>query len=468
MLSLIPEFSGSISMLGRIVGWVINLGILIGSVGLGIIIFTIFIKLLTMPFEIYSRISMKKSSLAMEKVKPQLEKLKAQYKNDEQIYRQKSMDIYKKNGFSPFKACLPMLITLPLFFIIFSGFNNYSAWANINNYSEMAQAYNQSIKDLASDKKENTYSAAQVGSTNTWTYTQTQTQGDSNTSLLLIKRIVTVNATNGPKNNDSNGIANFFNNESVNGIKLSTLIDEVDKNWYKSFDNSLIQYKIELVVQPNNISQVAQTNEAVKAAMDKVGNNFTDDTAKANAIIEQVGKDASETKYKEINKKTRFLWVSNIWNSDVSYIHPLSYKALKNAGINISEEAFNKFTDNLSYERDKKPNGFFIIIFLSAGALFISQYFITRQSKTQNELMQGNGKAAKFMKWIPLILIPAMYIYFGFTYSMAYMLYLFLSSTISFISNLIVNSIIEKKFMKKEAIEIKNQYNKRIPTIKKG
>lgn len=158
MLSLIPEFSGSISMLGRIVGWVINLGILIGSVGLGIIIFTIFIKLLTMPFEIYSRISMKKSSLAMEKVKPQLEKLKAQYKNDEQIYRQKSMEIYKKNGFSPFKACLPMLITLPLFFIIFSGFNNYSAWANINNYSEMAQAYNQSIKDLASDKKENTYS----------------------------------------------------------------------------------------------------------------------------------------------------------------------------------------------------------------------------------------------------------------------------------------------------------------------
>ena len=145
MLSLIPEFSGSISMLGRIVGWVINLGILIGSVGLGIIIFTIFIKLLTMPFEIYSRISMKKSSLAMEKVKPQLEKLKAQYKNDEQIYRQKSMEIYKKNGFSPFKACLPMLITLPLFFIIFSGFNNYSAWANINNYSEMAQAYNQSI-----------------------------------------------------------------------------------------------------------------------------------------------------------------------------------------------------------------------------------------------------------------------------------------------------------------------------------
>lgn len=469
MLSLIPEFSGSITVLGRIVGWVINLGILMGSVGLGIIIFTLLIKLLTMPFEIYSRISMKKSSLAMEKVKPQLEKLKAQYKNDEQTYRQKSMEIYKKNGFSPFKACLPMLITLPLFFIIFSGFNNYSAWANVNNYREMAQAYNQSIKDLAvpSNTLETTYEGKQL-SGETWQYTQTQTQGDSTSSLLIITRKVTVNATNGPKNNNSSEIEKFFNEESVNNTKLSNLIQEVDNNWYKSLDNSLIQYELSLQAQANNIHSVAQTNQKVQAAVEKVGNTITDTQLRANAIVEQVGKDASEAKYREINRKTRFLWVGNIWNSDVSYVRPVSYQSLKSAGINISEDDFNKFTGNLSYERDKQPNGFFIIIFLSAGALFVSQYFITRQSKTQNDIMQGNGKASKIMRWIPLILIPGMYIWFGFTYSMAYMLYLFLSSTISFVSNFIVNGIIEKKFMKNEAKELQEQYNKRIPTSKKG
>ena len=481
MLSLIPEFSGSLSFLGRAVGWIINLGIIMGSVGLGIIIFTLLIKLVTMPFEIYSRVSMKKSSLAMEKVKPQLEKLKAQYKNDEQTYRQKSMEIYKKNGFSPFKACLPILITLPLFFIIFSGFNNYSAWANINNYSEMATSYNQSIKDLANTNTPSkiTYSGEQITSSNNpnangWVYKQISEQGDSSSNLLIIRRTVEVYTTAGPQQTNETEIQKFFETGELNGVKLSFLMDNVDRNYNINSTTSPFQYKLELVAQKDNISNAITNNPAVQAAAEKVGNNFNDDQKRAEAIIEQVGKDAAEAKYREINKKTRFLWVGNIWNSDVSYVHPIHFDTLYNAGINFgapnkeaAREIFNKFTGNLNYERDKQPNGFFIIIFLSAGALFVSQYFISRQSKTQNDIMQGNGKAAKIMKWIPLILIPGMYIWFGFTYSMAYMLYLFLSSTISFVSNLIVNAIIEKKFMKDEAKELQNQYNKRIPTANK-
>ena len=474
MLTLIPEFSGSLSWLGTAVGWIIKLGVLMGSVGVGIILFTLFIKLVTMPFEIYSRVAMKKSSLSMEKVKPQLEKLKAQYKNDEATYRQKSMEIYKKNGFSPFKACLPILITLPLFFIIFSGFNNYSAWANIENYSAMAKTYNQSIIDLAGKAEENasyTYTAEQADG-ETWTYTQTQVQGDLTNGLLLITRTVTVNANNGPKNNPTQEeIAQFFANSSVNDIKLSTLIDQVDRNWYKKQENTLIKYSLTLQAQPDKIDIAAQNNAKIKAAVDKLaGTEFADNTARANAIIEQVAQTSVEEKYREINKTNRFLWVGNIWNSDVSYVHPISYKTLTSAGIALrvgeidGETIFKKMTANLEYERDKQPNGFFIIIFLSAGALFASQFFITRQSKTQNDLMQGNGKLSKVLQWIPLILIPAMYIYFGFTYSMAYMLYLFLSSTISFVVNFIVNKIFEKKFMKNEEKAIQEQYNKRIPT----
>ena len=45
------------------------------SIALGVVLFTIILKLVTLPFDFMSRRSMRKNSLLMEKMRPELEKL---------------------------------------------------------------------------------------------------------------------------------------------------------------------------------------------------------------------------------------------------------------------------------------------------------------------------------------------------------------------------------------------------------
>ena len=49
------------------------------SVAFGIVIFTLILKLITLPFDIYSRVSTKKNSLKMERMRPELEKLQKEF-----------------------------------------------------------------------------------------------------------------------------------------------------------------------------------------------------------------------------------------------------------------------------------------------------------------------------------------------------------------------------------------------------
>ena len=140
----LPSFSnlGEVSLkhewLCKIIAALINF---VGDVGLGIILFTVILKLITLPLDIYSRASTKKNSLKMEMMKDDLEKLKKQYKNNERLYQQKMMSLYKKNGYSAFSACLPTLVTLIFFIIVISGFNNYSRFADKEVFNEMGRAY---------------------------------------------------------------------------------------------------------------------------------------------------------------------------------------------------------------------------------------------------------------------------------------------------------------------------------------
>lgn len=116
-----------------------------GLIAVGIILFTLVLKVLPLPLDIYSRAATKKNALKMEKMRPQLEKLQKQYANNKQLYTQKMMALYKKEGYSTFAACLPTLFTLVFFIIVITAFNKYSTYANLNTFNEMAKAYNAGI-----------------------------------------------------------------------------------------------------------------------------------------------------------------------------------------------------------------------------------------------------------------------------------------------------------------------------------
>ncbi|MGH9058053.1 MAG: YidC/Oxa1 family membrane protein insertase [Acidimicrobiales bacterium] len=60
-----------------------------------------------------------RSMLAMQKLQPQLKKLQEQHKNDRQAFAQAQMELFREHNASPFGACLPTLLPLPVFFALF-------------------------------------------------------------------------------------------------------------------------------------------------------------------------------------------------------------------------------------------------------------------------------------------------------------------------------------------------------------
>ena len=107
--------------------WVLSWGVesdLIGPFALTVIVFTVFLTLLTMPLDIWQKLISRSNARKMEAMKPELEKVNALYANDKATLMQKQRELYSKYKYSATKACLPMLVTMILFFVVFGGFNS--------------------------------------------------------------------------------------------------------------------------------------------------------------------------------------------------------------------------------------------------------------------------------------------------------------------------------------------------------
>ena len=117
----------------------------IGNFGWAIVVFTLILKTVMLPLDIWQRSVMRKNANAMKRMKPQLEKLQKQCGSDRQAYSQKQMELYKKEGYSMIGSCIPMIVTMVIFFVIFAGFrkvvtyqNEYTIWKLTETYNEMS------------------------------------------------------------------------------------------------------------------------------------------------------------------------------------------------------------------------------------------------------------------------------------------------------------------------------------------
>lgn len=89
---------------------------LVGNYGWSIVLFTLLIRLVLLPLDIKS----KKGMRAMSKIQPKVQALQKKYANDKEKLNQKTMELYRKEHVSPTSGCLPMLISMPILFIMFS------------------------------------------------------------------------------------------------------------------------------------------------------------------------------------------------------------------------------------------------------------------------------------------------------------------------------------------------------------
>jgi len=84
--------------------------------GLVIIVFSILIKLLTLPLSRKSA----KSMARMAEIQPRLEKLKEKHKKDHKKLNEETLKLYREIGFNPFAGCLPLLLQFPLFMALYA------------------------------------------------------------------------------------------------------------------------------------------------------------------------------------------------------------------------------------------------------------------------------------------------------------------------------------------------------------
>ncbi len=92
----------------------------IGNYGISIILFTIIIRLALLPLTI----SQKKSLEKTKKLNPKMAELKKKYGNDKQTYNQKLAELYKEEKINPLAGCLPLLIQIPIIYVLFGIFRN--------------------------------------------------------------------------------------------------------------------------------------------------------------------------------------------------------------------------------------------------------------------------------------------------------------------------------------------------------
>lgn len=117
--------------------------------GWTILLFTILLKVAMSPLDFLIKYSTKKSTLVQQKLAPQSARLQKKYANNQQAYQAQMNALYKKEGYNMVSSCLIMLVNLVLtmvvFFTMFSSLREVSAYKTINQYESLRETYEQTM-----------------------------------------------------------------------------------------------------------------------------------------------------------------------------------------------------------------------------------------------------------------------------------------------------------------------------------
>lgn len=97
--------------------WFYNL---IGNWGVAIILLTICVRFMVLPFNVYSYKSMK----AMQAIQPQIQALRERYKDDQAKQQQEIMGLMKEHKVNPLGGCLPVFLQFPIFIALYQVLGN--------------------------------------------------------------------------------------------------------------------------------------------------------------------------------------------------------------------------------------------------------------------------------------------------------------------------------------------------------
>ncbi len=391
-----PVSAGELSGIGWVIGWIFDLfSNFYGAVAIGAIVFTLALKTLVLPLDIYSRVKTKKQSLLMERMRPQMEKLQKQYANDKNMYQQKVMELQKANGYNPLGACLPMIVSLVVFMVVLSSFSTYSNYAVLRDYSEMAKYYNETVSEFVMTE-------------------------------------------------EKTGDEYFLEAVDYNG-----------KTVYRVHFDKFASY-YEPIYNEEHANDVDEEGNPAAKTFEQLGFGTLDEQGKWEIIsghIELRARARAASYYEENSDGIHFGWIGNLWypdsmlNKEVPDYAKFT-QATTRAGLTVSEADYNNVTFNLS-EQKNNYNGYFVLIVLSIGLMFLQQFIMMRSQKAANELSSVDGSAAKTNRMM-MIIMPIIFGMFSFMYSAAFSLYMITNTLYGLVSTLIINKVVTVRFAKRE------------------
>ena len=88
----------------------------VGSYGLAIILLTLIVRGAMWHLNVQQQRSMK----MMQTLQPKLKAIQDRYQSNPQMMQQKMMEFYKEHKFNPMGGCLPLLIQMPIFILLYS------------------------------------------------------------------------------------------------------------------------------------------------------------------------------------------------------------------------------------------------------------------------------------------------------------------------------------------------------------
>ena len=183
--------------------------------------------------------------------------------------------------------------------------------------------------------------------------------------------------------------------------------------------------------------------------------------AEVRGFVREYARKAAADHYRA--NRSNFLWVNNIWypdsplNKEVPNFSDFRDAVTRATGnVDASYEAsYDEVTHYLRNEgyqdgklEGKRVNGYFVLIVLAIGLMFLQQFISMRSQKAANELSTVDGSAARTNKWM-LIMMPLIYGVFSFFYSAAFSIYMITSTLFGLVTTVIINKAMDVSFSKK-------------------
>lgn len=371
----------------------------IGSYGWTVVVFTVFLKLVMLPLDFWQRYSARKMSVQMQILQPYVAEIDKRYGPNSQKGAEEKQKLFKKHGYSMTSSCLPMIVTMVVFFVMFGGLRSYSTYSSVTTFNTLVQTYYQ------------TYAEKFVELPTTATTAQ-QTAYD-----IFVESYGTTTIADNFSKDERSKIAQAL--KAVQDKKDALLASADQASLGQELETLLASYQadVKLAVQTKYsqveegwlwIQNVAQpdTWETIFPQYDSGSNSFT-------SLVD----------------------MSDYGGTDNG---KALYNTIRNAVLETGDRGENG-----------KWNGLMILPILSVALSFLSMFVsqaVERKGK-KHELTSTEQQQQQSNK-ITMILMPLMMAYFGFIYTGAFSIYMVINYLISILSTVALKAPVDKMVQK--------------------